>query len=289
LPASEDELWKAAALIDRAAAAGWARQDWAYPYSLFAKGLAEYRRGRLDGAIWVMKGEASRVMGPAPGLVLAMAQHRDGQKEAARKTLAAAVLAFDWSAARADERDSWIHHVLRREAEALILPNLQSLLQGSCRPRDNDERVALLGVCQFKDRRLAAARLYADAFAADPKLAEDLRAESRYRAAGCAALAGCGRGADGAELGEAERARWRKQARTWLRADLAVLATKLAGGVAADRFLVQKTLSRWRTDPDLAGLRDPEALDRLPPDERQECAALWGNIDALLKRARDRK
>src|SRR5262249_13441173 len=27
LPASEDELWKAAALTDRAAAAGWARQD----------------------------------------------------------------------------------------------------------------------------------------------------------------------------------------------------------------------------------------------------------------------
>jgi hypothetical protein len=44
-----------------------------------------------------------------------------------------------------------------------------------------------------------------------------------YRAARCAALAGCGRGADGANLSEAERAPWRKQARDWLRADLAGL------------------------------------------------------------------
>jgi len=54
--------------------------------------------------------------------------------------------------------------------------------------------------------------------------------ESRYRAAGCAALAGCGRGADGANLDAAERTRWREQARAWLKADLVVWAKKLAGG-----------------------------------------------------------
>src|SRR5262249_20326500 len=124
LPASDDELGQATALVDRAVAGGRSAPHWAYPYFLFAKGLAEYRHGRLDGAIWVMNGEASRVMGPAPRLVLAMSQHRQGHKELARKTLAAAVLAYDWSAARADNRDAWICHVLRREAEALILPNL---------------------------------------------------------------------------------------------------------------------------------------------------------------------
>jgi len=42
--------------------------------------------------------------------------------------------------------------------------------------------------------------LYADAFAADPKLAEDLHTESRYRAACSAALAGCGLGKDSGNL-----------------------------------------------------------------------------------------
>ena len=48
---------------------------------------------------------------------------------------------------------------------------------------------------------------------------------------------------------------------------------------------VQPTLAHWRTDSDQAGLRDPDALEKLPPAERLECRALWGDLDALLKRA----
>jgi serine/threonine-protein kinase len=314
LPASEDELRQALVLIDRAMAAGQARRDWAYPYFLFTKGLADYRLGRLDIAIEVMTGEASGVMGPAPRLILAMAQHRKGQKQAARRTLAAAILAFDWSAAQADNHNAWICHVFRREAEALILPNLPAFLEGNYQPRDNDERLALLGVCQFKGLPWAAARLYTEIFAADPKLAEDVRAESRYRAACCAALAGCGRGADGANLSATERAHWREQARVWLKADLDIWAKKLAGGPIrgalpqdvevnpehaeffafareqlvqrlrmADRALVQRTLNRWRANPDLAGLRDTKALDKLPLEEREACRKLWAAVEALLQ------
>src|SRR5262249_22003379 len=152
----------------------------------------------------------------------AMAQHAQGQKEQARNALAKAIVAFDWSAAQADSRDVWINHVLRREAEALILPNLPAFLQGEYQPLDNDERLALVGICQFQGRYLAAARLYADAFATDPALAEDLTSacrsraalgdrhrvgrieelaiQCRYPAARCAALAGCGLGVDGAKL-----------------------------------------------------------------------------------------
>ena len=42
---------------------------------------------------------------------------------AARSTLASAVAAADWRLAEADSRDIWMYHVLRREAEATILPN----------------------------------------------------------------------------------------------------------------------------------------------------------------------
>jgi serine/threonine-protein kinase len=120
LPASGDELRQAAALADRAVASKNSAPAWVYRYFLFARGLAEYRQGRLDSAIAIMQGEASKALGPGPRLVMAMAQHGLGRKAEARQTLAAAVLAFDWSAPQADHRDSWICHVLRREAEALV-------------------------------------------------------------------------------------------------------------------------------------------------------------------------
>ncbi len=285
LPASGDELRQAVALIDRAVAAREASYRWHYPYFLFAKGLAEYRLGRFESAITLMEGRAARVMGPAPRLVLAMALHQRGQKDGARETLAAAVLSFDWSVAKADSRNfAWIAHVLRREAEAMILPDLPAFLEGKHQPRDNDERLALLGVCQFKNLRGAEAGLYAAAFAADPKLAEDLPAGLRYRAARAAAVVGGGGGADGARLSAEERARWRKQARAWLRADLDAWVRNLESRPAADRAQFHGTLAWWRRDPDLAGLRDSYELEKLPRDERQECLALWTDLAVRIER-----
>ena len=105
-----------------------------------------------------------------------------------------------------------------------------------------------------------AARLYAEALAATPQLTEDLRAGHRFNAARAAALAGGGHGDDAAGLGEPERAGLRKQARDWLRLDLAAWAKKVDTGTAADRIQAQKTLAPWRDDPDLAGLRDADTL-----------------------------
>ncbi len=123
-PAPEDELRQAAALTERAVAAGRPGHELAYPYFVFAEGLARYRQGRLDDAIELMDGEASSVMGPCPRLVLAMAQYQKGRKYQARQTLAAAVASYDWSAEKAMDLEAWIAHILRREAETLILPGL---------------------------------------------------------------------------------------------------------------------------------------------------------------------
>jgi serine/threonine-protein kinase len=216
LPAPDDELRQAAALLDRAVAAGRSKPDWAYPYFLFAKALAVYRQGHFDKAIAQLRGEASLMPGPNPRMLLAMAQFRQGEKEAARHTLAAAIVAFDWRAAQADTPATWTCHILRRDAESLILPNLSAFLDGKYEPQDNDERLAFLGACQFRNRTRAMARLYADAFAADAaeaSLADDLSAGHRYNAARAAALAGCGHGADATSLGDEEKARWRDQAR----------------------------------------------------------------------------
>jgi serine/threonine-protein kinase len=104
-------------------AAGKSGHESAYPYRLFAQGLARYRLGRFDEAIMLMTGETAAIVGPSARLVLAMAQHQLGQHEQAVKTLAVAISSYDWSASKADNHDAWIAHILRREAEALILPD----------------------------------------------------------------------------------------------------------------------------------------------------------------------
>ena len=58
-----------------------------------------------------------------------------------------------------------------------------------------------------------------------------------------------------------------------------------AGGAQA-RPLVQQTLQHWQADPDLAGVRDADALAKLPEAERAAWRSLWAEVDALLARAR---
>lgn len=70
----------------------------------------------------------------------------------------------------------------------------------------------MLGVCQFTNRTRVLGRLYIDTFAAAPRLAEEVKAGHRYRAACAAALAGSGHGENGGDLSQEERARWRMMA-----------------------------------------------------------------------------
>ncbi len=270
------------------------------------KGLAKYRQGRPQEAVPLLEESAALLPNRAgPRLALAMAQFRSGCPAEARKTLAAAVRAYNWMESQADHPTAWVSHVLRREAEALILPDLPAFLRGEYEPQDNDERLALVGTCQSQGRYHTAARLYAAAFTADPDLADNLTTECRYRsteeepfyervesvntearylAARCAALAGCGLGRDGAGLSRAERARWRKQARAWLRADLALWGKTLDSGSEQDLGLARRMLTHWQVEPDLAGIRDLKALDEASAEERNDCFALWDEVGAVLRR-----
>src|SRR5262249_42939187 len=134
-------------------------------------------------------------------------------------------------------------------------------------------------------RTAARTALCAHAFAAPPPLADDLGAGHRYNAARAAALAGCGRGEDATGLVEAERKRWRDQARAWLKADLATRTrTYDTDPTAARAASVHESLRRWREDADLACVRDPGELIKLPADERTEYVALWAEVAVVLAR-----
>ncbi|HEY3963286.1 MAG TPA: serine/threonine-protein kinase, partial [Planctomycetaceae bacterium] len=81
LPTTDDELLQATALIDRALASQREKPDWLLPYFGFAKALADYRAGRLENARTLLTDkDIRRVLGPGPGLLLAMARHRLGER-----------------------------------------------------------------------------------------------------------------------------------------------------------------------------------------------------------------
>jgi eukaryotic-like serine/threonine-protein kinase len=162
---------------------------------------------------------------------------------------------------------------------------LPGLRKGEYQPRNNEERLGLAKVCQLKKLYLAAVRLYADAFAAKPALADDLEEGHRYNAACAAAQVAAGQGEDAAGLDDRRRAQWRKQALDWLRADLTLLARQLDDGTPQARAAVQGQLRHWQTDLDLAGLRDGAALAGLSGAERAACRQLWADVKALLGRA----
>jgi superkiller protein 3 len=161
---------------------------------------------------------------------------------------------------------------------------LPAILKGDAKPKDAAQRLDLAALCRSRQLHASSARYCAEAFAEQPNLAGDLRSGRRYLAACSAALAGVGKAKDAAELGEEERARLRRQALEWLRADLAHWATLPRKGAPQARQEVRRALTRWRQDPDLGGLRDKGELVKLPEGERQACRDLWADVDALLRR-----
>jgi tetratricopeptide (TPR) repeat protein/serine/threonine protein kinase len=150
-----------------------------------------------------------------------------------------------------------------------------------------DYPVAIEGLAQVLRRQgkpAAAAHLCAEAFAVDPKLTDDPGTQIRYNAACYAAVAGCGQGKDAAKLDDTERARWRRQALDWLRADLAAWTQLLEKRPEQVRARVQQDLRYWQQDADFAGVRG-DGLANLPEAERQGWQQLWADVEQTLKNA----
>jgi serine/threonine protein kinase/Flp pilus assembly protein TadD len=177
-----------------------------------------------------------------------------------------------------------------REVEQLVAldTKLSKVLHGDARPANPGEWLALAWLCQqYKKRFADAVRFYAEAFAAEPKLAEDLQGK-RYNAACAAALAGCGQGTDAAKLNDMKRAHLRKRALAWLRADLEAWGKLLKKEPDKARPIVLQQMRHWLADADLAGVRG-EALTRLPKAERQPWQKLWAGVVDTLAQAQGKK
>jgi tetratricopeptide (TPR) repeat protein len=165
---------------------------------------------------------------------------------------------------------------LVRQAERLAELD-RRLSTGKPEPANAEEARELADVCFRKKRYAEAVEYYRRAFDRDPNRAANV---SRYRAACATALAAAGRGEAIATLDAARRSGLRKQALAWLRQDLDAWRRKSADPKA--RLPAEATLRHWQRHPDLASLRDPAAVARLPEDERHAFKQLWADVNTLL-------
>jgi len=174
-----------------------------------------------------------------------------------------------------------------RQVEQLIQldARLAKVLNGESRPTDASERVQLAFLCQnYKKLYVTAVAWYAEAFAAEPKAADDLKAGHRYNAACAAALAGSGHGQDAGKLKDGERARLRQQALDWLRADLTMYGKLLQSANPQDQTVARQQLAHWQHDNHLIDIRGSAAIAKLPAAERQAWVQLWSDVQTLLRK-----
>jgi serine/threonine-protein kinase len=247
-------------------------------------GVALHDKGDVDGAIRCYTKALELDPRDAPAhAALGLALLARGDFAAAR---AATRHCLDLLPSR-DPLRTPAEQLLRRcEAALALSEKLPAILQGQARPANAAEALQLALLCQQpKQLHATASRLFADAFAAEPKLAEDRDAQHRYNAACSAALAAAGQGKDADKLEAKERARWRKQALDWLRADLEAWSKVLDKGKPPERAKALQALRHWQRDADLAGLRDDKALAGLPDEERDACRKLWADVAALVQKA----
>jgi tetratricopeptide (TPR) repeat protein len=167
----------------------------------------------------------------------------------------------------------------RQAAQAARLP---AVLHGDDKPKDAAEGLEFALLAYHARLYGLSARLYAESFRLDSMLAGDMVAQHRYMAACSAALAASDKGSDEPPLDGAAKGKWRQQALDWLSADLAY-GTKLVQSDPSDLAeCVNLRLRRWKADPDLASIRDEDALDELPETERRAWRDLWAAVDALI-------
>src|SRR5262249_114612 len=111
----------------------------------------------------------------------------------------------DWSPPSAQ----WV-----RDCELLVQFDLDlaAFQRAEAPPADAQQRIGLAEFCVlYKSLPVTALRLWTAVFADGFPRAEQDRAIQMYNAACAAAMAGSGDGLDAAPLGDADRARWRKQ------------------------------------------------------------------------------
>ncbi|QDV35412.1 protein kinase domain-containing protein [Tautonia plasticadhaerens] len=176
-----------------------------------------------------------------------------------------------------DYGPEWVRGI---ERKAALAPRLPGVISGDDAPADAAEAIDFAMLAYDARAYADATRLFTEALGAGSGLGEDRRARHRSDAARCAVRAAA-EASDDPAGGPAAGAELRGRALSWLRADLGRWAELLDADAPAGRLVVELSLRRWQTDPDLAPVRGPSALARLPVAERAEWRTFWSEVDRL--------
>jgi len=74
--------------------------------------------------------------------------------------------------------------------------------------------------------------------------------------------------------------------RHWLKSELAAWSRVFQSGATRANGWIAETLQHWQEDSDLAGVRETEALQKLPDVQRKAWEDLWAECKDLLKKTR---
>jgi tetratricopeptide (TPR) repeat protein len=251
------------------------RLDPKYALAHYNLGAVLHARGQLDEAIAEYR--RATELDPGGGLGhewLAEALLRSGRFTEARTAVRRAL---DVLPTRDPHRPDLQEKLKLGERLLALDARAAAILQGQEKPGDAAQQLEAARLCKDYARPYAAALFYAGAFGAQPALAKDLMSGNRYYAACAASRAAAAPDSDEARLGVMERARLRRQALDWLRADLA-LRTELQKGGESQGWV----LRIWLQEANLAGVRDPASLEMLPEEERHEWQRLWADVAAIV-------
>ncbi len=173
-------------------------------------------------------------------------------------------------------------------AKAALDARLAGIIKGHQQSTDEVERLALAKRAYDKTLHATSARFWAEALAADPGLGDNRQTQHRYNAACSAALAGSGKGSDDPPPDNATKAKLRRHALDWLKAELGAWSKIVDSGPPQARPFVASTLKHWQEDIDLAGIRDTQELAKLSDEERATFKQLWNDVEALAAKLESR-
>lgn len=213
-------------------------------------------------------GEETFVLRGNTGMFHDVSWHPDGAQLAAASSDGQIWI---WDATRGFEHDK----------TARALPFVDRMI--SAKPASDVERLRFAQLAYDHKKFTLAAQLWAEALAKNPKLFDDIRTQHRFNAARASCLAAAGKSRDEPPLDDAAKAKLRAQALDWLNAELTGWRMLLEATTPEDRELGLMKLSGWKRDAGFAGIRDAEALAKLPATERAALTQLWTDVAAFYK------
>lgn len=154
---------------------------------------------------------------------------------------------------------------------------LEDRLTGRTVTATPEETAGMADVAYTLGRYVVSARLFREAFAADPEIASDPSRNARYEAAAAAIHSAAGAGPDAADLDAETKSKWRREALAWLRAELDVRISHLKDD-KIPRPEVRTELRELLRDRDFNSVRQPESMTELGDEEFGAWSRFWMRV-----------